>query len=41
MKKKGFTAEQIIGKLWEAEVLLRQGAPVVEISRKLGIPEQT
>ena len=41
MKKKGFTAEQIIGKLREAEVLLGQGATVAEVSRKLGITEQT
>ena len=41
MKKKGFTAEQIIGKLREAEVLLSQGATVAEVSRKLGITEQT
>jgi hypothetical protein len=26
MKKKGFSAEQVIGKLREAEVLLSQGA---------------
>ena len=30
MKKKRFTAEQIIGKLREAEVLLGQGAAVGE-----------
>ena len=41
MKKKGFTAEQIIGKLREAEVLLGQGATVSEVSRKLGVTEQT
>ncbi len=41
MKKKGFTAEQIIGKLREAEVLLGQGATVAEVSRKLGVTEQT
>jgi putative transposase len=41
MKKKGFTAEQMIGKLREAEVLLGQGATVAEVSRKLGITEQT
>ncbi len=41
MKKKGFSAEQIIGKLREAEVLLSQGSPVGEVSRKLGITEQT
>jgi hypothetical protein len=28
MKKKGYTAEQIIGKLREAEVLLSQGSTV-------------
>ena len=41
MKKKGFSAEQIIGKLREAEVLLGQGSPVGEVSRKLGVTEQT
>ena len=41
MKKKGFTAEQIIRKLREAEVLLGQGSTVGEVSRKLGITEQT
>jgi len=41
MKKKGFTAEQIIGKLREAEVLLGQGGTVGEVSRKLGVTEQT
>jgi putative transposase len=41
MKKKGFSAEQIIGKLREVEVLLGQGGSVGEVSRKLGITEQT
>lgn len=41
MKKKGFSAEQIIGKLREAEVLLGQGSTVGEVSRELGITEQT
>jgi putative transposase len=41
MKKKGYSAEQIIGKLREAEVLLGQGATVVDVSRKLGVTEQT
>ena len=41
MKKKGFSAEQIIGKLREAEVLLSQGNSVGEVSRKLGVTEQT
>jgi putative transposase len=39
--KKAFTAEQIIAKLREAEVLLSQGQKVGEVSRKLGITEQT
>ena len=41
MKKKGVSAGQIIGKLREAEVLLGQGSTVEEVSRKLGITEQT
>ena len=41
MKKKGFSAEQIIGKLREAEVLLGQGSTVGEVSRKHGVTEQT
>jgi len=41
MKKKGFSAEQIIGKLREAEVLLGQGVTVAEVSRKLSVTEQT
>jgi putative transposase len=41
MKKKGYSAEQIIGKLREAEVLLSQGITVGEVSRKLGVTEQT
>lgn len=41
MKKKGYTAEQIIRKLREAEVLLGQGGTVCEVSRKFGVTEQT
>jgi transposase-like protein len=41
MKKKGFTPEQIITMLREAEVLLSQGSTAVEAARKLGITEQT
>jgi len=41
MKKKAYTPEQIIRKLREAEVLLSQGQKVGEVSRKLGITEQT
>jgi hypothetical protein len=39
MKKKGYTAEQIIGKLREAEVLLSQGNTLGEVSRKLGVTD--
>jgi putative transposase len=38
---KKFTAEQIIGKVNEAEVGLAQGKTVPEVVRKLGVTEQT
>ena len=38
---KKFTAEQIIGKLREAEVGLAQGKTVTQVVRKLGVTEQT
>ena len=41
MVRKGYTAEQIIGKLREAEILLSQGATIGEASRKIGVIEQT
>ena len=41
MVKKGYTPEQIIGKLREAEILLNQGAAVAEASKKIGVTEQT
>jgi transposase-like protein len=41
MGRRTFTAEQIIGKLREAEVLLSQGDSVGEASRKIGVTEQT
>jgi putative transposase len=41
MVKKGYTPEQIINKLREAEILLSQGSSIVEASRKIGITEQT
>lgn len=41
MAKKGFSAEAIIGKLREAEVLSSQGRTIGEISKALGITEQT
>jgi len=36
-----FTAEQIIGKLREAELLLGQGMSIGEAIRRLGVSEQT
>ena len=41
MSRKRFTAEQIIGLLREADVKLSQGGNVGQISRELGITEQT
>lgn len=41
MARKRFTAEQIIGKLREAEVEAGRGMTVAEVVRKLGITEQT
>ena len=40
MPRKKPTAEEIIGKLREAEVLLTQGKKVPEISRILGVPSR-
>ncbi len=41
MAKKTFSAEQIIGKLREAEVLTSQGKTVEEVCRALSISDQT
>ena len=41
MVRKGYTPEQIIGKLRDAEILLSQGATIEEPSRKIGVTEQT
>ena len=41
MVKKGYTPEQIISKLREAEVALNQGATIGEASRKIGVTDQT
>ena len=41
MVKKGYTPEQIINKLREAEILLSQGSSINEASRKIGVTEQT
>jgi len=41
MARKNYTAEQIIKKLREAEVLVNQGKRVEEICRKLGVSDVT
>ena len=41
MPRRAFTAEQIIGKLRQAEILLSQGSTVTEASRKLGVTDHT
>jgi putative transposase len=41
MSRKRFTAEQIIGLLREADVKLSQGRNVGQVSREMGITEQT
>ncbi len=41
MAKKGYTPEQIINKLREAEILLKQGATIAVASRKIGLSAHT
>jgi transposase-like protein len=41
MVKKGYSTEQIIAKLREAEVALAKGQKAAEVCRKIGISEQT
>ena len=41
MKRKKHTPEQIVKKLREAEMELGKGATVPDVSRKLGVSEQT
>jgi transposase-like protein len=41
MVKKGYTPEQIINKLREAEIYINQGISIGEASRKIGITQQT
>jgi len=41
LARKTFKPEQIINKLREAEVLISQGATIGEVSRRIGITEQT
>jgi transposase-like protein len=41
MAKKGYTSEQIINKLREAEISLSQGEAIAVISKKLGVSAHT
>ena len=41
MKRKRYSVEQIIGKLREADVRRSQGLTVKEVSREVGVTEQT
>ncbi len=41
MAKKGYTPEQIINKLREAEILLQQGGTIAVISKKIGVSAHT
>ena len=41
MAKKGYTPEQIINKLREAEILLSQGETVAVVSKKVGVSSHT
>ena len=41
MARKRYSAEQIIGYLREAEVLLAKGSTIGQVCRKIGVTEQT
>ena len=41
MAKKGYTSEQIINKLREAEILLQQGSSIAAISKTIGVSAHT
>ena len=41
MKKKGYSSEEIIRKLRQAEVLLHEGKVVAEVCRELGVSDAT
>jgi transposase-like protein len=41
MVRKGYTPEQIINKLREAEILLSQGNTISVITRKIGVSDYT
>jgi len=41
MVRKGFTPEQVINKLREAEIHINQGISIAEASRMIGVTQQT
>ena len=41
MAKKGYTPEQIINKLREAEIQLQQGASIAVVSKTIGVSSHT
>jgi putative transposase len=41
MARRGYSPEQIIRKLREAEVLIAEGMTAVEAARRIGVTEQT
>jgi len=41
MAKKGYTPEQIINKLREAEILLSQGTAIAVVSKRIGVSDHT
>ena len=41
MARKRYTAEQIIGHLRQAEILISEGKTIIEAVRHLGVSEQT
>jgi len=41
MSKKGYSPEQIINRLREAEVLISQGNAIAMVTKKIGVTEQT
>ena len=41
MARKRYTAEQIIGHLRQAEILISEGKTIIEAARHLGVSEQT
>jgi len=41
MAKKGYSPEQVINKLREAEILFSQGATITQVTKKIGISDNT